>query len=78
MYTPSRRGGPRCRKKPRPGRSDEPKQLPDDVFALLSQEPADVPRDRELDLPLLMLGTLKWALTVGCTFDTQPYRSKIT
>ncbi|KKY31140.1 putative c6 zinc finger domain-containing protein [Diaporthe ampelina] len=40
-----RRGGPRCRKKPRPGRSDEPKQLPDDVFALLSQEPADVPRD---------------------------------
>ncbi|KAL2284140.1 hypothetical protein FJTKL_09122 [Diaporthe vaccinii] len=45
VYTPSRRGGPRCRKKPRPGRSDEPKQLPDDVFALLSQESADVPRD---------------------------------
>lgn len=55
VYTPSRRGGPRCRKKPRPGRSDEPKQLPDDVFALLSQEPADVPRDRKLDQSLLVL-----------------------
>lgn len=55
VYTPSRRGGPRCRKKPRPGRSDEPKQLPDDVFALLSQEPADVPRDRKLDRSLLVL-----------------------
>lgn len=56
VYTPSRRGGPRCRKKPRPGRSDEPKQLPDDVFAMLSQEPADVPRDREFMPPLLGSG----------------------
>ncbi|POS73014.1 hypothetical protein DHEL01_v208588 [Diaporthe helianthi] len=45
VYTPSRRGGPRSRKKPRPGRSGEPKQLPDDVLALLSQEPTDVPRE---------------------------------
>lgn len=66
MYTPSRRGGPRCRKKPRPGRSDEPKQLPDDVFALLSQESADVPRDRELNRPLLVLDS-ELALTAGCT-----------
>lgn len=51
IYTPSRRGGPRCRKKPRAPRDaaddEEPKHIPDDIYAMLSQEPADAPRDRE-------------------------------
>ncbi|KAK2608271.1 hypothetical protein N8I77_006892 [Diaporthe amygdali] len=62
-----RRGGPRCRKKPRTGRSDEPKQLPDDVFALLSQEPADVPRDRESEWPSITSNSPpECPLTVAC------------
>ncbi|CAN8105516.1 unnamed protein product [Discula destructiva] len=48
IYTPSRRGGPRARKKPRPPRDateDEVRQIPDNVYAMLSQEPVDAPRD---------------------------------
>ncbi|ROV91194.1 hypothetical protein VMCG_09330 [Cytospora schulzeri] len=44
VYTPSRRGGPRVRKRAWAGQNDELKQMPDDVLAMLSQGPADVPR----------------------------------
>ncbi|KAK7739740.1 hypothetical protein SLS53_005710 [Cytospora paraplurivora] len=44
VYTPSRRGGPRSRKKPWVGLDEQLKQLPDDVLAMLSQEPADAPQ----------------------------------
>lgn len=67
IYTPSRRGGPRARKKPRMTRDAnaahaaahaaddeleleglEPRQIPDDVFAMLAQEPTTAQRQREL------------------------------
>lgn len=44
IYTPSRRGGPRIRKRPLPSPDHELKPLPEDVLAMLSQGPADVPR----------------------------------
>ncbi|KAF3763401.1 hypothetical protein M406DRAFT_347123 [Cryphonectria parasitica EP155] len=50
VYLPSRRGGPRPRKKPRPEMDvtdvtdEDPNQIPSDVFTVLSQEPADAPR----------------------------------
>lgn len=50
IYTPSRRGGPRCRKKARAAldaAEEEVKHIPDNVYAMLSQEPADTPLDRE-------------------------------
>ncbi|KUI64443.1 hypothetical protein VM1G_11237 [Cytospora mali] len=43
VYTPSRRGGPRSRKKQWVGQDDELQKLPDNVLAMLSQGPTDLP-----------------------------------
>ncbi|PSR80082.1 hypothetical protein BD289DRAFT_76525 [Coniella lustricola] len=48
VYLPSRRGGPRCRKKHRPDQDviqDPPKPLPENVLAVLSQESTNSPQE---------------------------------